>query len=393
MLIRPYLIATQLIPQPTWGGAYIASLKKLDQAIFGDLKIGQSFELATTSKLSTEHDSINVPVELCDPGTGSVQETIGDVHTLFTLQTLIDQDPEAVLGKRVVQTDGSSMKVLIKFTQAKGNSFQVHIKPGTTLGHWKPKPESWYFMENGKATLGLKEGMTTEAYKACCLAIEATATSLSTQVKDGSLPIADAKAKLSEFITANSPFVFVNECDVVKGTVVDLSDGGIHHSWEEGASIPNGNIVYEVQVNVMDNDCTLRSFDKGKMAEDGVIRPVHVEDYFKALDTTPEANEPASLMRMPIAHSEEGINVTKLFATPHYTSVILDLAREYTGTWTTTSPENSFHHLFVATGDITLMSHSGDVYLRQGSSVFIPANTGAYTLSTDGTAQVILTTG
>jgi hypothetical protein len=360
MEIRPYLIVPKLIPQPTWGGDYIAKYKGISDPKISMMKIGQAYELSSDTMLSTVSDSRDLPIEVGDPKTGETIEVIGDVSSMFPLQKLIDQDPEGVLGRKYLDQFGAKMQILIKFTQAKGNSFQVHVKPGKEIGHWKSKPESWYFFEKGRATLGLKPNADLSMYKKVCFEIEAFMKDQSVKIQNKTVTIQQAKAAVRDFLMTHSPFLYVNVVDVPKGAVIDLSGGGIHHSWEEGDDIPEGNIVYEVQVNVMDNDCTLRSFDKGKIGEDGSIRPIHIDDYFTALDADPAKNDPKDLIGQ-----KTGQNI---FLTPYYSTrenSDTGMLETYLGT-----DGESFVHRFALKEE----TMSGELHCGQGASVFFPAS-------------------
>lgn len=352
MNICPYLIVPKLIPQPTWGGDYIANYKGITNPKILSMKIGQSYELFSGTMLSTVTDPRDLPIEIGDPKTGKTVDVIGDTSTMFSLQSLIDQDPEAVLGKAYLEKYGPKMQILIKFTQAKGNSFQVHVRPGQQLGHWKPKPESWYYFEQGRATLGLKDPTPKRLteYRQICLEIQARVKGLGERVKNKEISHEDAQYEIASFIQEHSPYDYVNMIDVPKGSVIDLSNGGIHHSWEEGADIPLGNILYEVQVDVMDDDCTLRSFDKGKMAEDGSIRPIHIDDYFSALDSDPQRNETESGISQ--------ISGSTIFSTPFYRSQ-LNVAEHSIDT---IYKEDSFIHRFFSMDSV-----------QRGWSIFIPS--------------------
>ncbi len=391
MIIRPYLIVPRLIPQPTWGGTYIVDYKGLPQESLKKLLIGQSYELVSDSSLSTATRSTTLPVEIANASDGMVQEMLGDKDGIFSLRALVDENPMLVLGKRVISKHKNQMQVLIKFTQAKGNSFQVHVRSGMQLGSWKPKPESWYFFEKGKVTLGLKQPIRVAEYKDVCLSIAAKATEVASKINTSNFTMDAARNELKNFIAAHSPYVFVNELTANAHTVVDLSSGGIHHSWEEGEEIPNGNIVYEVQLNVMDKDCTLRSFDKGKINDDGNIRSVHVDDYFQALDTDEASNNPSLYMRMPMFHSDGGLDAAPLFDSFHYKSSLLSFSREYRGIHASTSEEESFAHLFIKEGNVELQAKQYLINANKGSSIFVPASTGEYTLRSLGHATIIKT--
>lgn len=388
MILRPYFIVPKLIPQPTWGGGYISNFKGIEDPSVKNVPIGQSYELSSDSMLSSSTDSSMIPIEMGDPKTGKTTSIIGNTDAIFSLQSLIDQNPEEVLGTKAVNVHGKRMNVLIKFTQAKGNSFQVHVSPGKEFGHWKPKPESWYYFEPGKATVGLNnptpERLT--AYKHACAMIETLAAALQLEVSSGKRTVDEAKRLLQEQILRENPLDYVNEVQIEKGTVIDLSSGGIHHSWEEGESIPLGNVVYEVQVNVMDNECTIRSYDKGKMGADGTVRPVHINDYFHALDTDPDKNAVSKSIQKPASNDIDGTAQITLFSTPYYTSKEIAIKETYQGT-----TDNSFHHVFVKEGTIVCKSGEHTLYAPKGSSLFIPAGTGEYSLVSTSKAAIILT--
>src|SRR5581483_2733550 len=132
-------------------------------------------------------------------------------------------------------------------TQALGNSFQVHMKSDVTHPIWKPKPESWYFFESGIITLGAKPGIDWDAYKNISIAIDKEMQKLGKQVSAKELTYGEAKQRTAELLRTNDPWQFVNIVEVKKDRLVDLSSGGIHHSWEESEQLPHGNVLYEVQ--------------------------------------------------------------------------------------------------------------------------------------------------
>lgn len=390
MIIKPYLIVPRLIPQPTWGGDYIATFKSIGIEQVKQLKVGQAYELCDTSSLSTLTNSEVLPLEMAGASDGQVTEVVGDPHTLFPLQHLINDDPEKVLGSKPLARFGQTMQLLIKFTQAKGNSFQVHLMPGQSLNNWKPKPESWYFFESGKVTLGLKSPQQLDAYKQVCKTIEVKVGEIASKVKNQQIDIAAALQEIADFVLINSPFTFVNQLNVAPGTVVDLAAGGIHHSWEEGEDIPQGNILYEVQLNVMDNACTMRSFDKGKMGDDGTVRPLQIDDYFAALNTDPTKNDPAKLISQPVSLATD-VKASQIFTTYNYQTIKLEIAANYQGKETKPEADQSFHHLFIKAGSVDLKTDSGFLHVTQGASVFIPAAVKSYEILTTNPATILKT--
>lgn len=363
---KPYLILPELVEQPTWGGDYILKIKNWhDKPEVKDKKIGQSYELYGESLLT---ESIT---NSSDPSFSStISETI-------SLSSLIEKNPEQILGKKVVEKYGK-MPLLIKLNQARGNSFQLHVKPGTQHPRWKPKPESWYFLEDGFISCGIKKGIDIKTYKQTCVNIEEKMRELSNQVMSGAKDINIARQEAQEYIKEQNPWQFINLYKTQKYDLIDLSQGGVHHSWEENPELPLGNIVYEVQVDVMDEYCTIRGFDQGKMKEDGAIREIHVDDYFEFMDTSPEMNDINNLKRER--------NGNNLLQTPYYSLDILELETVHTESTT-----DSFQHIYVQEGSVEITGKEGSVTLTKGHSSFVPYAIGTYEIKPQGKAVVLKT--
>lgn len=346
---KPYLIIPLLIEQPTWGGAYISEKKGWNnKPELAGKKFGQSYELYGKSMLAAE-----------------ITSTEDDRFT-----------PQLTNTIPVSEFQENRPLPLIKFTQAKGNSFQLHIKPETKEPYWQPKAESWYFLENGKITFGVKKGADIQKYKQTCYAIEIYMRELSKKLMHKEITREQAEQLAQQFITAKNPWQFVNVHTAQKGDVVDLSGGGLHHSWEDDPSHPLGNIVYEVQQDVMDSVSTLRSFDQGKFMSNGSIREIQIEKYFEFLDTDEKRNTLVTKK-----HTDQ-----ILFDTPHYSFTSLSLITKKDRESTT-----SFHHLFVQEGKISIVdAHANVVTVGRGHSCFIPQGV-EYTMKPLVKSELLLT--
>ncbi len=372
--MKPYLIVPRLIEQPTWGGTYISELKGWSQTSqLMNRKIGQSYELTGDSTLaasltdSTHHD---FKPEFEHPSLFAGN---------MSLSQLIDQDPKGILGENVMNKFGK-MPLLIKLNQAAGNSFQLHVKPGTVHERWKPKPESWYFLEPGYISCGLKPGTNIAEYKKVCVLINDTMKRLSEDVQSGAKTVVQARQEATAYIQTANPWQFINRFEMQQYELVDLSEGGVHHSWEENKDhFPLGNIVYEVQMDVMDPKCTIRSFDQGKIKDDGSIREIHIDDYFQFLDTDPAHNNLANLRRTQ--------HESTLLQTPYYS---LDILVVHSIRPLTTG--SSFNHLYVREGDIEVQTRDGMVRLTRGHSCFVPHHVGSYQIKTNTEQSVVLKT-
>jgi len=341
------VIFPDLIEQPTWGGSYIVKYKGWEnQPEYTGKKIGQSYELSGNVKLFVDNQKISI-------------------------NDFVVTNPEIILGKSVYKKFGK-MPLLIKFTQALGNSFQLHIKPEIKHPHWQPKPESWYFFETGYVSCGIKPGIKTEDYKKTCIEIDKKMKNLSQLLTTKKVNLSEAISTSKILIKQLSPQQFVNVGMVKKETTIDLSSGGIHHSWEENTDIcPNGNILYEVQLDVADIDCTIRSFDQGKINNDGRIRQLNIDDYFKFIDNDPEKNNFVQLVEKPKRNN--------IFNTKYYCLDKITVEEKITD-----FTNDSFVHLFAKDGGVDIITESGQVGLSKGHGCFLPASVNKYEIINRG---------
>jgi len=385
-LLQPWYILPLLVEQPTWGGEYIAEFKGLTDPQITSKKIGQSFELAGESIIAAQTPTqptlaIAAATDLAHP------KWIGDRIGSQSIQSLISLDPERVLGHAVVAKTGSRLHTLIKFTQAQSNSYQVHLEPGKVLGHWQAKPESWYFLEKGQATLGIKAGIDVVEYQKCCQGIDDFAQEVSQKIKNEQLSLKAGRQALSTFINQDHPRRFVNTIELQAHQTVDLSQGGLHHSWEKAPNLPRGNIVYEVQFDVKDENCTLRAFDQGNIKDDSSVRPLTIQDYFATLDTQPEHNQPDQYFGFPLTQPTGA--ETTLFDNQHYTTSLISLDTGENSAQETDG--QTFHHLFVQSGEIIVKTTTGGWPLKKGWSMFVPADIKKYQLLSQVPSTVLKT--
>lgn len=359
-----YFVIPELIEQPTWGGRYITDLKGISKYFDAKkIKIGQSQELSNSSfvvpakdieKLKTE----KLPFFLKKTNTKNV-EFVNKIKSATEISKL---DLKSLFGKK------RKPDILIKFTQAKGNSYQIH--PGVKTEKYKPKAESWYFFEKGRATLGIKPGTDIELYKATLEHIYKQTQEISNQVRKKKISMEDAKRELKSLLEIGQPGNFVNHIKIETNYVVENSIGGIHHSWEENdAEIPNGNILYEVQKDVPDTESTIRAFDNGKLLDDGSYRELDIENYFKYLDTSSVYNEPQRYIKKPIILKETAsYALRKVFDNLNYQADELNVFGLYD------VEELGFRHLFIRNGEGTLKTEDQTVTLRKGWSYLISSD-------------------
>ncbi|MBI5151279.1 MAG: hypothetical protein HZA34_01765 [Candidatus Pacebacteria bacterium] len=394
MRIKPYLIVPKVIEQPTWGGSYISEMKNLHNAEIISRKIGQSYELFEHSTVwegeTTDND--NMPLEF-----GYAMDTdkvvrLGSFDRTMSLESLVLHDAKGTLGEIPLKKFGPKIATLIKLTQAKGNSYQLHVRPEDKNDRWIPKPESWYYFGKGKITLGVKKDIDWDAYKKTCEDIDARAKELSCQVHGKRMDVSEAKKQLETYVKAKNPEQFVNLLYVNDGDIVDPSNGGIHHSWEEGPELPLGNILYEVQLNSYDPVSTIRNYDKGKMGNDGSIREVQVEDYFAFIDRSEDANNPQRMIRRPtVIEEHQGVRLSQIFSNDAYAMQGFSFSKKTEAKQEWTRCGQSFHHLFVRSGSCTVKTLDGPLFVTRGFSVFVPAGVGSYVIESTPGSEILKT--
>lgn len=388
-LTRPYLVIPKLIVQPTWGGDYIVKAKNwAAKSEFKLPKIGQAYELFSGSNLSllTHSEEPDFTGELTDSKAVAIKTY--PPHSV-ALAELISQSAQNLLGNETAKQFGPQMYLLIKFTQALGNSFQLHIKDGTKHPKWKSKPESWYYFEPGIITLGAVAGVDWAAYQKAVTDLNNQILAIGKQVQTGRLEYAKAQSEIKELITSYNPWQYVNVLHTQKDALIDLSPCGLHHSWEEDIQkYPLGNIVYELQLDVFDEEATIRCFDKGKMNKDGATRPLQIEEYFQFIDRSPGANDPNSYIKstLPITDSEN-YTLNRLLHTKYYTLDKLDLTTSYAAY---TEVIDHFRHVFVKSGKVDVATGSQTVTVASGHSCLVPAGAKEYTVKNSADSSVVL---
>ncbi len=366
---RPYLIVPKLIEQPTWGGNYIIKFKGWGgRKDIQEKKVGQSYELFSRSKLLIKINST------LDPGF-CPEIGVADRDSLIS-KTGYKKNVDYFELKEVTRL--TNRIPLIKINQSIGNSFQIHIKESVEDKRWRPKLESCYYLEDGMVTYGIKKGIDVENYKKACLLIEEKMKILSAQIKKNDLTLEQAKSQSKEYIAKINPWQFVNVHHVKKDTI-GIGLLGVQHSWEEDKKFPLGLVNLEVQQDVMDPVSTIRSFDKGKFKNDGSIREIHVEDYFKYLDTDPVHND---LKKMTPVRKGERLLTTKYFSLDIIKPKKISVLRNH----------ESFSHLFIREGSVEVIAEDGIIFVSKGHSCFIPENVLLYKIKPMTKNTVVLKT-
>ncbi len=217
-----------ILKEKVWGGEKIKNVLKKHTA---SDKIGESWELSGIE---------------------------GDVSTVCegrfagkTLNELILEYKEDLLGKKVFEKYGFNFPLLIKFIDASDDlSVQVHPDDKTSqkLYGQNGKSELWYIVDNDKdagLVLGLNEPLNSEEFR--------------------------------KVVNDNVVTKYLNSVKVKKGDVFFIPAGRIH-------AIKKGVLLAEIQ---QASDVTYRIYDWNRKGLDGKYRDLHIDDACKVAELMP----------------------------------------------------------------------------------------------------------
>lgn len=245
------------------------------------------------------------------------------------LTAVIEQHPDAILGKAVNEKYHGQLPLLVKFIDARQDlSIQVH--PNDEMAqreHGKMgKSEMWYIIkadEGAHLYAGFNQEITRYEYQK--------------RIEDGSI---------TEVLADHT---------VKAGDVFYLPAGRVH-------AICGGILLAEVQQS---SDVTYRIFDYNRPGLDGKPRELHTELAAKALDFHVEANYRTEYPNT----SNKAIKVIK---SPYFSIRVMDVSKPF---HRDLMKYDSFIITMCIEGDcvIHVRSTGEEVLLKEGSSTMIPA--------------------
>ena len=245
------------------------------------------------------------------------------------LITAINNQPDAILGKKVHEKYKEKLPLLVKFIDAKRDlSIQVH--PNDEMAqreHGKMgKSEMWYVIkadEGAHLYAGFKKEITPKEYQQ--------------RIADGTITevLADHQVKA--------------------GDVFYLPAGRVH-------AICGGILLAEVQQS---SDVTYRIFDYNRPGMDGKPRELHTELAARALDYHVEANYRTE-------YSESDNRAVQIIDSPYFSVRVMEITQPF---HRNLLKYDSFIISMCIEGDcmIRVRSTGEDILLKQGNSALIPA--------------------
>lgn len=289
-----------------WGGNQLREYKGLEPS---DEPIGESWEVSAV------------------PSSTSIISN--GVWKGKNLISVINEQPEVILGKNVNEKYSGKLPLLVKFIDAKRDlSIQVHPNDEMAMReHGKMgKSEMWYVIkadEGAHLYAGFKQEITPEEYQQ--------------RIAGGSITdvLADHQVKA--------------------GDVFYLPAGRVH-------AICGGIMLAEVQQS---SDVTYRIFDYNRPGMDGKPRELHTELAAKALDYHVEENYRTEYIN--------GVNkATQIIDTPSFDVRVMEISKPF---HRDLRKYDSFVISMCIEGDckIIVRSTGDEITLKEGHSTLIPA--------------------
>lgn len=312
----PVLKFTPIYKSVLWGGTRICRFKGV--ASEGDT-IGESWELSPMPG----HESVVAE----GPFAGR------------TLNSLVEENPEAILGADVMKRFGANFSLLIKFIDSTSDlSIQVHpddalaAKRHNSLG----KTEMWYSVlptPDAYLYAGFSQEMTPEKFRA--------------MVADST--IVDA---LSKYYTK-------------PGDVFFLPAGRVH-------AIGRGNFVLEIQEA---SDITYRIYDYNRRDAQGNLRQLHVDESVDAINYADKAQDVRNVTAAPGQQAMvEDCN--------YFTTTLVNVDGSFQ---LALEDRPSFTILIATKGALEVTAPDGTVSaLPQGQTLLVPAEVPYVDLKGDG---------
>ena len=303
--LSPFLFEPNLHPV-IWGGNQLRPYKGMEPT---DDPIGESWEVSAVPSSTS----------VISNGAWAGRDLI----------SVINEQPDAILGKAVNQQYGGKLPLLVKFIDAKRDlSIQVHPNDEMAMReHGKMgKSEMWYVIkaeEGAHLYAGFKQTITPYEYQK--------------RVEDGTITE----------VLADHP--------VKAGDVFYLPAGRVH-------AICGGILLAEVQQS---SDVTYRIYDYNRPGMDGKLRELHTELAAKALDYHVEENYRTE-------YSEVGNKALHIIDSPYFDVRVMEINQPM---HRNLLKYDSFVISMCMEGDcaIRIRETNEDIILKQGSCTLIPA--------------------
>lgn len=304
-----------ILKERLWGGTKLEEV--LHKPIESDIT-GESWELSAVS--------------------GDVSIISNGRLANTSLQTLIDESPEALLGKSVMSRFGKDFPILIKFIDAK-QDLSIQLHPNDVLAQKRHnsfgKTEMWYVMDADKGAeliVGFNKNVTKEEY--------------SKSIEDDTL------------------LDLLNYEPVKEGDTFFINTGKIH-------AIGAGVLLAEIQQT---SDVTYRVFDFNRKDKAGNVRELHTDMALDAMDYEKKDD-------FKVQYDDVTDTVNAMVNCPYFKTNFLNLTQDLNQD---TLSRDSFTIFMCVGGTATIETDEGKVAIKKGETVLVPAVSNEIRIKTTG---------
>ena len=273
----------------------------------------------------------------------------GDISTIVnghlkgtTLQDLIDDQTEGLLGKSVVERFGAEFPILIKFIDAK-QDLSIQLHPNDELAKERHdsfgKTEMWYIMDadpGANLIVGFNKDVQKEEYK--------------------------------KSLENDTLLDLMNYETVEEGDTFFINTGKIH-------AIGAGVLLAEIQQT---SDVTYRVFDFNRKDKNGNLRELHTELALDAIDYTKKED-------FKVDYSKEKDKINPMVDCPYFKTNALNLTKDLIQD---VSSRDSFTIFMCVKGNAKVANENGTIEIQKGETVLVPACSQKIEIFTEG-AQLL----
>lgn len=294
-----------ILKERLWGGTKLKEV--LGKPIESDIT-GESWELS------------GVKGDISEVANGPLEGT--------SLEDLIHQQPEAVLGKSVVERFGNEFPILIKFIDAK-QDLSIQLHPNDKLAKERHnsfgKTEMWYIMDadpGAKLIVGFNKDVE--------------------------------KTEYIESLEQGTLLDLMNYEEVEEGDTFFINTGKIH-------AIGAGVLLAEIQQT---SDVTYRVFDFNRKDKDGNLRELHTGLAVDAIDYQMKDD-------FKVGYPSTKDTVNDMVDCPYFKTNFLELTKNLKQDL---SQRDSFTIYMCVGGRATITNDWGSATIRKGETALLAAS-------------------
>jgi mannose-6-phosphate isomerase len=302
-----------ILKERLWGGT---KLKEVLGKPIDSETTGESWEISTVK--------------------GDISSVANGAYENKSLQVLINEYPEELLGKSVVDRFGKEFPILIKFIDAK-QDLSIQLHPNDALAKERHdsfgKTEMWYIMDadpEAELIVGFNRDVTKDEY--------------------------------AESLKENRLLDLLNYEKVKEGDTFFINTGKIH-------AIGAGVLLAEIQQT---SDVTYRVFDFNRKDKDGNLRELHTELALDAIDY-----EKKDDFKVDYAVGKNTAN--EMVDCPYFKTNFLHLTNNLEQDIT---KRDSFTIYMCVGGSARIQTGDGEESVQKGETVLIPATANSVRINT-----------